>query len=174
MSVNVYTRTHSSFVSNWQFNWIELNGSNKPVSVLFRQSERDSSAPPFRRWNVKCIFFWNVTKVQISRCRREACRRKIRSSTCTNRTAMRAVYPNVHTLIKSMLTTSCTTASVEHAVYQDGGVTNILAKSLRRRTIELQLLGLLFIVMWKWITRNQYRTCAANNIVNCSILKRLF
>jgi len=82
MSVNVYTRTHSSFVSNWQFNRIELNGSNKPVSVLFRQSERDSSAPPFRRWNVKCIFFWNVTKVQISHCRREACRRKIRSSKC--------------------------------------------------------------------------------------------
>ena len=63
-----------------------------------------------RRWNVKCIFLWNVTKVQISHCRREACRRKIRSSTC-NRTAMRAVYPNVHALIKSMLTISCTTAS---------------------------------------------------------------
>jgi len=29
------------------------------------------------------------------------------------------------------------TASVERAVYQDGGVTNILAKSLHRRTIEL-------------------------------------
>jgi len=28
-------------------------------------------------------------------------------------TAMRAVYPYVHTLKKSMLTTSCTTASVE-------------------------------------------------------------
>jgi len=27
-----------------------------------------------------------------------------------------------------MLTTSCTTASVERAVYQDGGVTNILCK----------------------------------------------
>jgi len=88
---------------------------------------------------------------------------------------MRAIYPNVHTLIKSMLTTSCTTASVERTVYQDGGVTNILAKSLRRRTIELQLLWLLCIAMLKWITRNQYRTsCAANNIVNCLILKRLF
>jgi len=53
---------------------------------------------------------------------------------------MRAVYPNVHTLIKSMLTTNCTTASVEQAVYQDGGVINTLAKSLRGRTIELQLL----------------------------------
>jgi len=48
---------------------------------------------------------------------------------------MRAVYPYVHTLIKSKLTTSCTTASVERAVYQSGGVINILAKSLRRRTI---------------------------------------
>jgi len=32
-------------------------------------TEWDSSAPPFRRWtfrrwNVKCIFLWNVTKVQ--------------------------------------------------------------------------------------------------------------
>jgi len=53
---------------------------------------------------------------------------------------MRAVYPNVHTLIKLMLTSNCTTASVERAVYQDGGVINILAKSLLRRTIELQLL----------------------------------
>jgi len=52
---------------------------------------------------------------------------------------MRVVYPNVHTLIKSMLTTSCATASVERAVYQDGGVINIFAKSLQR-TIELQLL----------------------------------
>ena len=88
---------------------------------------------------------------------------------------MRAVYPNVHTLIKSMLTTSCTTATVERGVCQDGGVINILAKSLRRRTIELQVLWLLCIAMWKWITRNQYRTsCAANNIVNWWILKRLF
>jgi len=56
---------------------------------------------------------------------------------------------------------------------QDGGVINILAKSLRRRTIEL--LWLLCIVMLKWITRNRYRTsCAANNIVNCLILNRLF
>jgi len=39
-----------------------------------------------------------------------------------------------------MLTTSCTNASVERAVYQDGGVINILAMSLWRRTIELQLL----------------------------------
>jgi len=39
-----------------------------------------------------------------------------------------------------MLTISCTTAYVERAVYQDGSVINILAKSLQRRTIELQLL----------------------------------
>jgi len=39
---------------------------------------------------------------------------------------MRAVYPNVHTLIKSKLTTSCTTASVERVVYQDGGVVKYL------------------------------------------------
>ena len=39
-----------------------------------------------------------------------------------------------------MLTTSCTTVIVERAVYQDAGVINILAKSLRKRTIELQLL----------------------------------
>ena len=87
-------------------------------------------------WNV--FSFGMSPKCKSSHCRREACRRKIRSSTCTNRTAVRAVYPNVHTLIKSMLTISYTTASVERAVYQDGGVTNILAKSLRRRTIELQ------------------------------------
>jgi len=36
-------------------------------------------------------------------------------------------------------TTSCTTASVQRAVYQDGGVINILAMSLRRRTTEVQL-----------------------------------
>jgi len=53
---------------------------------------------------------------------------------------MRAVYPKVYILIKSMLTISYTTASVERAVYQDAGVINILAKSLRRRTIELQVL----------------------------------
>jgi len=39
-----------------------------------------------------------------------------------------------------MLTTSCTTASVERAVYQNSGVINMLEKLLRRRTIELQLL----------------------------------
>jgi len=51
--------------------------------------------------------------------------------------------------LKSMLTISFTTASVERAVYQDSGVTviNILAKSLRRRTIELQLLWLLCIAV---------------------------
>ena len=38
-------------------------------------------------------------------CRREVCRRKIRSSTCPNFTAMRAIYPNVHILIKSTVTT---------------------------------------------------------------------
>ena len=131
------------------------------------------STTPFRWWNV-CSFGMSP-KCKSSHCRREACRRKIRSSTCPNRTAMRAVYPNIRTLIKSMLTTSCTTASVERAVYQDGGFINILAKSLRRRTIELQLLWLLCIVMWKWITRNQYRTSyAASNVVNCLLLKRLF
>jgi len=46
-----------------------------------------------------------------------------------------------------MLTAICTTASVECAVYQDGGVINILAMSLRKRTIEVQLLWLLCIVM---------------------------
>jgi len=55
---------------------------------------------------------------------------------------MRAVYPNVYTVIKSMLTTSCTTVSVECAVYQDGGVINILAKSLRRRAIAIALITL--------------------------------
>jgi len=56
-------------------------------------------------------------------------------------TEMRAVYPYVHTLTKSMLTTSCTTACICGALsIKDGSVINILAKSLRRRTIELQLL----------------------------------
>ena len=96
-------------------------------------------------WNV---FSYGMSpKYKSSHCRREACRRKIRSSTCPNRTAMRAVYPIGHTLLKSMLTTNCTTASVERAVDQDGGVINILAKSLQRRTIELQLLWLLCIGM---------------------------
>jgi len=58
-----------------------------------------------------------------------------------------AVYPNVHILINSKLRISCTTVSVERAVCQDSGVTNILAESLRRRTIGLQLLWLLCIVM---------------------------
>ena len=90
---------------------------------------------------MKNVFsFLMSPKCKSSHCRREACRRKVRSSTCPIRTAMGAVYPYVHTLLKSMLTTSCTTASVEHGVYQDGGVINILAKSLRRRTVELQLL----------------------------------
>jgi len=53
---------------------------------------------------------------------------------------MKAVYPNVRTLIKSMLTTSCTTAFGSALSIKDGGVVNILAKTLRRRTIELQLL----------------------------------
>jgi len=138
--------------SNLQFDASHLiTTAHRLFNSSFR-AEWDSSAPPFqqctiRRWNVKCIFLWNVTNVQVSHCCREACRRKIRSSTCTNRTAMRAVYPNVHTLIKSMLTTSCTTVSVERAVCQDGGVTNILAKSLQRRMIELQLLSLLCIIM---------------------------
>jgi len=57
---------------------------------------------------MKCEMYF--PKCKSSHCRCEACRRKIRSSTCPNRTAMRAVYSNVHTLIKSMLTTSCTTA----------------------------------------------------------------
>jgi len=43
----------------------------------------------------------------------------VKHSENVNRTAMRAVYPNIHTLIKSMLTTNCTTqtASVERTVY---------------------------------------------------------
>ena len=37
----------------------------------------------FRRWNVKCGFLgWMSPKCKSSHCRREACRRKIRSSTC--------------------------------------------------------------------------------------------
>jgi len=57
---------------------------------------------------------WNVfslgmsPKCKSSHSRHEACRRKIWSKACPNRTTMRAVYPNVHTLIQSMLTTSCT------------------------------------------------------------------
>jgi len=59
-------------------------------------------------WNV--FSFGMSPKCKSSHYRCEACRRKIRSTTCPNRTAMRAVYPNVHTLIKSKLITSCTTA----------------------------------------------------------------
>ena len=62
---------------------------------------------------MKCEMYFPLecyqsAKVRTSRC--EACPRKIRSCTCPNRTAMRVVYPNVHTLIKSTLKTSCTTA----------------------------------------------------------------
>ena len=61
------------------------------------------------------------------------------------------------------------------AVYQRWWCFKYLAKSLRRRTIELQLLWWFYIVMQKWLTWNQYRTFwAENNIVNCSILKKLF
>jgi len=93
-------------------------------------------------------------------------------SKCQSYRNKRCLSKRTYTL-KSMLTTSCTNASVERAVYQDGGITNILTKSLRRRTAELQFLWLLCIVMWKWITRNQYMTSCAENIVNCSILKWL-
>ena len=50
---------------------------------------------------------------------------------------MRAVYPNARTLIKSKLTVNCVCRALS---IKDGGVINILAKSLRRRTIEFQLL----------------------------------
>ena len=52
----------------------------------------------------------------------------------------RELFIQMYIRLKSMLTTSCTTASVERVVYQDRGVINILEKSVRRRTIELQLL----------------------------------
>jgi len=65
-----------------------------------------------------------------------------RTSISVSQTAMRAVYSYVHTLIKSMITISCTTASVERCVsrWYYKGIINILVKSLLRRTIELQLL----------------------------------
>ena len=87
---------------------------------------------------------------------------------------MRAVYPNVHTPLKSKLTINCTSAVSGPLSTKDCGVWNILTKSLRR-TIELQLFWWCCIAMWNWLTRNQYRTfCAANNVLNCSIIKRLF
>jgi len=57
---------------------------------------------------------------------------------------------NVHTLIKSKLTLSCTTTSLSikwSAVGQDGGVINILVKPLRTKTIESQLVWWFYIVM---------------------------
>jgi len=59
-------------------------------------------------------------------------------------TATSAVYPYIHALTKSKPTTSCTTASVASAIYHRGSVINILAKSMRRRTIELQFLMILY------------------------------
>jgi len=91
-------------------------------------------------------------------------------------TTMRVVYPYVHTLIKSKLSISCTTASVEHFLSRwQYYKYSLLPKPLQRRTIELQFFWWFYIVMEKCITRNQYRTsCVANKMVNCSILKRLF
>ena len=85
---------------------------------------------------------------------------------------MRAVYPYVHILIKSMQS-----AALLHlwiAVYQNDSIVNILAKSLRR-TIELKLLWV-YIIMEKWITPNEYRTsCLVKNIIKLSkFVKRLF
>jgi len=53
-------------------------------------------------------------------------------------TAMRAVYPYLHTLIKSKLNQlhNCICGALS---IKDGGVINIFAKSLRKRTIELQI-----------------------------------
>jgi len=74
----------------------------------------------------------------------------VEHSANVSHTTRRAVYPYVHALIKSKLTISCTTASVERCLSKMadrhlyitfvGGVINMLAKSLWRRTIELQLL----------------------------------
>jgi len=52
-------------------------------------------------WNV--FSFGMSPKCKSLHCRCEVCRRKIQSSTCPNHTAMRAVYPNIRTLIKLML-----------------------------------------------------------------------
>jgi len=54
-------------------------------------------------------------------------------------TAIRSVYPYVHTLIKSKLTINCTTV-YEALSIKDSGVINIptvLAKSMWRRMIDL-------------------------------------
>jgi len=123
----------------------KMRMANSLKMLIFKRLPKHSRNGTVQRWNV--FSFLMSPKCKSSHWRREACRRKLRSSTCPNRTAMRAVYPHVHTLIKSMLTTSCTIATVERGVYQDGGVLNILAKSLRRRTVELQLLWLLCIGM---------------------------
>ena len=59
--------------------------------------------------------------------------------------------PYVHMLTKPKLTSSCATASVEHCLSKIVVLQNIptiLAKSLRRKTIELQLLRWFHIVMY--------------------------
>jgi len=55
-------------------------------------------------------------------------------------TAVRAVYPHVHTLKESMLTISCTTASVECCLSRYSVIIYTIAKLLWRRTMQLQLL----------------------------------
>jgi len=43
----------------WHLTW------NTPIHErTSTQTEWDSLAPPFQRWNVKCVFLWNVIKVQ--------------------------------------------------------------------------------------------------------------
>jgi len=62
---------------------------------------------------------------------------------------MRAVYPRLHTLVKSMLTISCTTASVERYLSRSRCYHKYTWDiiSLRRRTTEFQLLWWFYIVM---------------------------
>ena len=101
-------------------------------------------------WNV--ISLGMSPKCKSSHCRCEACRRKIRSSTCPNRTAMRAIHPNVHILIKSMLTTSCTTA--------------------------FDWIAIALITLYRNVKVNYSKSIwdfvRSKNVVNCLILKRLF
>jgi len=75
----------------------------------------------------RCLSRW--------RCYKYTCKITTEKNDLSKRSSKRTytykiVYPNVHTLIKSMLTTSCTTASVERDVYQDGGDMYSLAMSL--------------------------------------------
>ena len=76
-----FTIWHNCSASSFAFKMVSEDGRG---SLL---AEWDSSSPPFqrwtfRRWNVQCVFLWNVTKVQ-KFALPSSVKRKSQSSTCS-------------------------------------------------------------------------------------------